>query len=164
MNIYVLPQHDWWVWKRINVNSLTQRSARTQALNTALYTKSMVYKYGVHLCLRQTIPSHNFTFFFFSLKWMGLAFCLPTKVPAFGYLNLILEFKSLHSSLWTVNLKRQRRKKHGKGSIFPWSRDFLRGDQGEARWSAERVCHCSSSTRQGLSSGVEEFFIHLEET
>ena len=153
MNIYALLQYDWWVWKGIDVNSLTPRSARTWALNTALYTKSMYLYASGRLYFLSTL-------FFFLCEMDGFNF-LPSHKSTCIW---ILEFGPLpglklrYSSLWVVNVKRQRRKKH-----FQWSTGSLRDDQREARWSAEHACHCFSSTRQGLPHGVEEFFTHLGE-
>lgn len=118
MKIYAWSQCDWWVWKEIDVNSLTQRSARTWALNTALYTKNIyLYASGRLYFLS--------TFFFPFLSEMDRFNFLSSHKSACIW---ILEFGSLpglkfrYPSLRMVNLKKQRRKKHGKGIIFPWSR------------------------------------------
>lgn len=86
-------------------------------------------------------------FWFFSLSVTDGFNFLPSHKNTFIW---ILEFGQLPGlRLWYSSLlmvKRQRRKRHGKGSIFSWSTGALRDDQSVVRCSAEHACHSSSST------------------
>lgn len=149
MNIYALLQHYWRIWKGI-LFSLTQRSARTRALNRALYTKKL-YLYG-------SDRLHFLSFFFFLSVTDGFNF-LPSHKSTFIWILESGELPGLrfrYPSLLII--KKQRRKRHGKGSTFLWSTGFLRDDQKAVRCSAERVCHSSSSAWTYTWSG--RVFLH----
>lgn len=89
---------------------------------------------------------------------MDLTF-LPSHKCTFIW---ILEFGQLpglrfrYWSLWMV--KRQRKKRHGKGSIFLWSTGSLRDDARGVRWFAEHACHSSSSAWTHTRGG--KVFLH----
>lgn len=98
-----------------------------------------------------------FQFFFLSVT-DGFNF-LPSHKSTFIWILESGELPGLrfrYPSL--LMIKRQRRKRHGKGSIFLWSTGFLRDDQKAVRCSAERVCHSSSSAWTYTWSG--RVFLH----